>query len=146
MTENQKSFIAAERNEKQRQRFRKLLTGLDLRKCLLLDERGGTWREPVRPTRHAPTGGSTPWSPDSGDKVSTRGALDRKGIGTDLHVLGATAGETRVFCVEALLVPTLKRSDGVCLRPAQFLKWTNAKTSLTPAGQGSYVSRRTRPA
>src|SRR5207237_10283808 len=48
---------------------------------------------------------------DQGGNVSTIGAIDLKGIRTGLSVPGAIDGETMVFFVEALLVPTLKRGD-----------------------------------
>src|SRR5207244_13582434 len=48
---------------------------------------------------------------DQGGNVSTIGAIDLKGIRTGLSVPGAIDGETMVFFVEALLVPTLTRGD-----------------------------------
>jgi transposase len=48
---------------------------------------------------------------DRGGNVSTSGALALDGLRTGLSVPGAIAGETRLFCVEELLVPTRKRGD-----------------------------------
>jgi transposase len=48
---------------------------------------------------------------DRGGNVSTLGAMGLDGIRTGLSVPGAIDGETMVFFVEELLVPTLKRGD-----------------------------------
>ena len=48
---------------------------------------------------------------DRGGNVSTIGALSLDGIRTGVSVPGAIDGETRLFFVEELLVPTLKRGD-----------------------------------
>ena len=48
---------------------------------------------------------------DRGGNVSTIGALGLDGIRTGLSVPGAIDGETMLFFVEELLVPTLKRGD-----------------------------------
>jgi transposase len=48
---------------------------------------------------------------DRGGNVSTIGALGLDGIRTGLSVPGAIEGETMLFFVEELLVPTLKRGD-----------------------------------
>ena len=50
---------------------------------------------------------------DRGGNVSTLGALSWAGRRTGLSVPGAIDGETRLFFVEELLVPTLKRGDMV---------------------------------
>jgi transposase len=52
---------------------------------------------------------------DRGGNVSTLGALSLDGLRTGLRVPGAIAGETMLFFVEALLVPTLKRGDIVVM-------------------------------
>jgi transposase len=48
---------------------------------------------------------------DRGGNVSTIGAMGLDGIRTGLSVHGAIDGETMLFFVEELLVPTLKRGD-----------------------------------
>jgi hypothetical protein len=48
---------------------------------------------------------------DRGGNVSTIGAIGLDGIRTGLSVPGAIDGETMLFFVEELLVPTLKRGD-----------------------------------
>jgi transposase len=48
---------------------------------------------------------------DRGDNVSTIGALGADGLRTGLSVPGAIDGETMLFFVEELLVPTLQRGD-----------------------------------
>jgi len=52
---------------------------------------------------------------DRGGNVSTIGALALDGIRTGLSVPGAIDGDTRLFFVEELLVPTLKRGDMVLM-------------------------------
>jgi transposase len=48
---------------------------------------------------------------DRGGNVSTIGAIGRDGLRTGLRVPGPIDGETMLFFVEELLVPTLKRGD-----------------------------------
>ena len=52
---------------------------------------------------------------DRGGNVSTIGAIGLDGIRTGLSVPGAIDGETMLFFVEELLVPTLKRGDIVVM-------------------------------
>jgi transposase len=52
---------------------------------------------------------------DRGGNVSTIGALALDGMRTGLSVPGAIDGETMLFFVEELLVPTLKRGDIVMM-------------------------------
>ena len=52
---------------------------------------------------------------DRGGNVSTIGALALDGIRTGLSVPGAIDGDTMLFFVEELLVPTLKRGDIVVM-------------------------------
>ncbi len=52
---------------------------------------------------------------DRGGNVSTIGAMSRDGIRTGLSVPGAIDGETMLFFVEELLVPTLKHGDIVVM-------------------------------
>ena len=52
---------------------------------------------------------------DHGGNVSTIGAIGLEGIRTGLSVPGAIDGDTMLFFVEELLVPTLKRGDIVVM-------------------------------
>lgn len=52
---------------------------------------------------------------DRGGNVSTIGALGLNGIRTGLSVPGPIDGDTMLFFVEELLVPTLKRGDIVVM-------------------------------
>jgi hypothetical protein len=52
---------------------------------------------------------------DRGSNVSTIGALGLDGLRTGLSVPGPIDGETMLFFVEELLVPTLKRGDIVLM-------------------------------
>jgi transposase len=52
---------------------------------------------------------------DRGGNVSTIGALGLNGIRTGLSVPGPIDGDTMLFFVEELLVPTLKRGDMVVM-------------------------------
>jgi transposase len=52
---------------------------------------------------------------DRGGNVSTIGAISLDGIRTGLSVPGAINGETMLFFVEELLIPTLKRGDIVVM-------------------------------
>jgi transposase len=52
---------------------------------------------------------------DHGGNVSTIGAMSLDGLRTGLRVPGAIDGETMLFFVEELLVPTLKRGDIVVM-------------------------------
>jgi transposase len=52
---------------------------------------------------------------DRGGNVSTIGAIGLEGICTGLSVPGSIDGETMLFFVEELLVPTLKRGDIVLM-------------------------------
>ncbi len=52
---------------------------------------------------------------DRGGNLSTIGAMGLEGIRTGLSVPGPIDGETMLFFVEELLVPTLKRGDMVLM-------------------------------
>ena len=85
---------------------------LDLRHCIFVDEMGShlaLTRRYGRATPGARVHDTVPG--DQGGNVSTMGAIDWKGIRTGLSVPGTIDGETMVFFVEELLVPTLKRGE-----------------------------------
>src|SRR5262245_43661652 len=73
---------------------------------------------------------------DPGGNVSTIGAMGLKGIRTGLSVPGAIEGETLLFVVEALLVPTLKRGDIVVMDNNPIHKLDEIEDALEAAGAG----------
>lgn len=111
-----KRFIANERDARERRKFRQLIAGLDIRKFIFIDEMGshlaltrlyGRATPGVRVCEKIPG--------DRGKNLSTIGAIDLAGMRTGLSVPGAIDGETMLFFVEELLVPTLKRGEIVFL-------------------------------
>ena len=75
-------------------------------KSVFLDERGSHLGLPRLYGRAAPGQRAPDQGPrDRGGHVSTAGALGLEGIRTGLSVPGPIDGETRLFVVEALLVP-----------------------------------------
>jgi DDE superfamily endonuclease len=73
---------------------------------------------------------------DRGGTVSTIGALGLDGMRTGLSVPGAIDGETRLFCVEALLGPTLQRGDMVLMDNNPIHKLDDIADALEAAGAG----------
>jgi transposase len=71
---------------------------------------------------------------DRGGNVSTIGAIALDGIRTGLSVPGAIDGETRLFFVEELLVPTLKRGDIVFRDNAAIHKLDDIEDAIEAAG------------
>lgn len=71
---------------------------------------------------------------DRGRNVSTIGALGLDGIRTGLSVPGPIDGETMVFFVEELLVPTLKRGDIVFMDNAPIHKHDEIEDAIEAAG------------
>jgi transposase len=71
---------------------------------------------------------------DRGSNVSTIGALALEGIRTGLSVPGAIEGETRLFFVEELLVPTLKRGDIVFMDNGPIHKLEDIEDAIEAAG------------
>jgi len=110
---------------------------LDLRQCIFVDEMGSNLALTRRYGRAAPgerVHDSVPG--DQGGNVSTIGAIDLKGIRTGLSVPGAIDGETLVFCVEALLVPTLKRGDLVFMDNCPIHKMDELEDLIDARGAG----------
>jgi transposase len=68
--------------------------------------------------------------------VSTIGAVGLDGIRTGLSVPGAMDGETRLFCVEDLLGPTLKRGDIVVMDNNPIHKLDEIEDAIAAAGAG----------
>lgn len=71
---------------------------------------------------------------DRGGNVSTLGALSLEGIRTGLSVPGAIDGETMLFFVEELLVPTLKRGDIVVRDNNPIHKLDDLEGAIEAAG------------
>jgi transposase len=71
---------------------------------------------------------------DRGGNVSTIGALALDGIRTGLSVPGAIDGETMLFFVEELLVPTLKRGDIVLMDNNPIHKLEDIEDAIEAAG------------
>lgn len=71
---------------------------------------------------------------DHGGNVSTIGALSLDGMRTGVRVPGAIDGETRLFFVEELLVPTLKRGDMVVMDNNPIHKLDEIEDALEAAG------------
>ena len=71
---------------------------------------------------------------DRGGNVSTIGAMSLDGIRTGLSVPGAIDGETMLFFVEELLVPTLKRGDIVVMDNNPIHKLDEIEDAIEAAG------------
>ena len=73
---------------------------------------------------------------DRGGNVSTIGAMGLEGMRTGLSVPGAIDGETMLFFVEELLVPTLKRGDIVVMDNNPIHKLDEIEDVIAAAGAG----------
>jgi transposase len=71
---------------------------------------------------------------DRGGNVSTIGAMGLEGIRTGLSVPGAIDGDTMLFFVEELLVPTLKRGDIVMMDNNPIHKLDEIEDAIEAAG------------
>jgi len=71
---------------------------------------------------------------DRGGNVSTIGALSLEGFRTGLSVPGAIDGETMLFFVEELLVPTLKRGDIVVMDNNPIHKLDDIEDAIEATG------------
>jgi transposase len=71
---------------------------------------------------------------DRGGNVSTIGAIGWDGLRTALSVPGAIDGETMLFFVEELLVPTLKRGDIVGMDNNSIHKLDEIEDAIEAAG------------
>lgn len=71
---------------------------------------------------------------DRGRNVSTIGAMALDGIRTGLSVPGAIDGETMLFFVEELLVPTLKRGDIVVMDNNPIHKLDDIEDAIEAVG------------
>jgi transposase len=73
---------------------------------------------------------------DRGGNVSTIGALDLTGFRTGLSVPGAIDGETMVFFIEEMLVPTLKRGELVFMDNCPIHKMEEIADLIEACGAG----------
>lgn len=73
---------------------------------------------------------------DRGGNVWTIGALGLDGIRTGLSVPGPIDGDTMLFFVEELLVPTLKRDDIVVMDNNPIHKLDDIEDAIEAAGAG----------
>jgi transposase len=73
---------------------------------------------------------------DRGGNVSTIGALGVNGIRTGLSVPGPIDGDTMLFFVEELLVPTLKRGDIVVMDNNPINKLDEIEDAIEAVGAG----------
>ena len=71
---------------------------------------------------------------DHGGNVSTIGAMGLEGLRTGLSVPGAIDGETMLFFVEELLVPTLNRGDVVVMDNNPIHKLDEIEDAIEAAG------------
>jgi transposase len=71
---------------------------------------------------------------DRGGNVSTIGALGLEGIRTGLSVPGAIDGETMLFFVEELLVPTLRPGDIVVMDNNPIHKLDDIEEAIEAVG------------
>ena len=71
---------------------------------------------------------------DRGGNVSTSGALGLDGLRTGLSVPGPIDGDTRVFFVEELLVPTLPRGDIVFMDNNPIHQLDDIEDAIEAAG------------
>lgn len=71
---------------------------------------------------------------DHGGNVSTLGAMGLEGLRTGLSIPGAIDGETMLFFVEELLVPTLNRGDIVLMDNNPIHKLDEIEDAIAAAG------------
>jgi transposase len=130
-----KSLIARERDEKARKQFRHIAGAFALNKYVFIDEMGtnlgltrlyGRAAPGIRVLEQVPG--------DRGGNVSTIGALALDGLRTGLSVPGAIDGETMLFFVEELLVPTLKRGDIVVMDNTPIHKLDEIEDAIEAVG------------
>ena len=116
-------------------------------KSIFLDEMGSNLGLPRLYGRAAPGQRVYDQGPgDRGSNVSTIGALGVDGLRTGLRVPGPIEGDTRLFCVEELLVPTLKRGDMVLMDNNPIHKLDELEDAIEAAGAGGLFLPTSSPA
>jgi transposase len=129
--------VASERDAKARKKFRPLTGAFESGHFIFLDEMGSNLGLTRRYGRAAPGERVPDAVPgDRGGNISTIGAIGLEGIRTGLSVPGAIDGETLLFFVEELLVPTLNRGDLVVMDNASIHKLDDIEDALDAAGAG----------
>jgi transposase len=129
--------VASERDDKARKKFRKLTGAFESGHYIFLDEMGSNLSLTRRYGRAAPGERVRDQVPgDRGGNISTIGAIGVDGIRTGLSVPGAIDGETMLFFVEELLVPTLTRGDIVLMDNASIHKLDDIEDAIEAAGAG----------
>jgi len=130
-----KSLAASERDEKARHKFRKLTGAFDVGNYIFIDEMGSNLGLTRLYGRAAPGQRVDDQVPgDRGGNVSTIGALGLDGMRTGLSVPGPIDGDTRLFFVEELLVPTLNRGDIVVMDNNPIHKLEDMEDAIEAAG------------
>jgi transposase len=108
---------------------------LDSRKYIFIDEMGSNLGLTRRYGRAEPGTRVVDQVPgDRGGNVSTIGALGVEGMRTGLSVPGAIDGETMLFFVEEMLVPTLKRGDIVFMDNNPIHKLDDIEDAIEAVG------------
>lgn len=129
--------MAQERDDKERQKFRKLTGALESGHFVFVDEMGSHLGLTRLYGRAAPGERVRDEVPGKrGSNVSTIGAIGLEGIRTGLSVPGAIDGETMLFFVEELLVPTLHRGDLVVMDNCAIHHLDEIEDALAAAGAG----------
>jgi len=132
-----KSLIASERDEQARKQFRKIAGAFDSNNYVFIDEMGTNLGFTRLYGRAAPGTRVLDQGPgDRGGHVSTIGAIALDGMRTGLSVPGAMDGETRLFFVEELLAPTLKRGDIVVMDNNPIHKLDDSEEAIEAVGAG----------
>jgi transposase len=130
-----KSLAASERDEKARKKFCKLMGAFAVNKYIFIDEMGSNLGLTRLYGRAAPGHRVHDQVPgDRGGNVSTIGALGLNGIRTGLSVPGPIDGDTMLFFVEELLVPTLKRGEIVVMDNNPIHKLDDIEDAIEAAG------------
>lgn len=129
--------MASERDEKARQKFRKLTGAFASDRYIFIDEMGSNLGLTRLYGRGAPGTRVRDEVPGNrGGNLSTIGAIGLDGIRTGMSVPGAIDGETMLFFVEELLVPTLKRGEIVLMDNAAIHQLDEIEDALEAAGVG----------
>ena len=129
--------MASERDDKARQQFRQLTGAFETGHYIFIDEMGSNLGLTRLYGRAAPGTRVRDEVPgDRGGNLSTIGAIGLDGVRTGLSVPGAIDGETMLFFVEELLVPTLTRGDMVVMDNASIHKLDDIEDALEAAGAG----------
>ena len=112
-----------------------MTAAFDRRNYVFIDEMGSNLSFTRRYGRAAPGQRVVHAVPgERGKNVSTIGAIALDGVRTGLSVTGAIDGETMLFFVEELLVPTLKRGEIVVLDNSSIHKQEEIEEAIAAVG------------